>query len=81
MDKHHSLRVAAIALFVANGLGVSSWVAHIPLLKERLELNDQMLGLALLFAGIGALATMWISGWLVSTYYLHNSYNYLLEVR
>lgn len=68
LDKHRSLRVAAIALFVANGLGMSSWVAHIPLLKERLELNDQMLGLALLCAGMGALATMWISGWLMSRY-------------
>lgn len=68
MDKHRSLRVAAVALFVANGLGMSSWVAHIPLLKERLELNDQMLGFALLCAGMGALATMWISGWLMSRY-------------
>jgi MFS family permease len=45
---------------------MSSWIAHIPLLKERLELNDQMLGLALLCAGMGALGTMWISGWLMS---------------
>ena len=45
---------------------MSSWVSHIPLLKERLELNDQMLGFALLCAGMGALGTMWISGWLMS---------------
>ena len=56
------------AVFVANGLGMSSWIAHIPLLKERLELNDQMLGLALLCAGMGALGTMWISGWLMSRF-------------
>jgi MFS family permease len=68
LDKHRSLRVAATALFVANGLGMSSWLSHIPLLKERLELNDQMLGLALLCAGLGALTTMSISGWLMSRY-------------
>jgi MFS family permease len=68
LDEHRSLRIATIALFVANGLGMSSWISHIPLWKERLGLNDQMLGLALLCAGMGALATMWISGWLMSVY-------------
>lgn len=68
MDEHRSLRIATIALFVANGLGMSSWISHIPLWKEHLGLNDQMLGLALLCAGLGALATMWISGWLMSRY-------------
>jgi MFS family permease len=68
LDEHRSLRIATIALFVANGLGMSSWISHIPLWKERLGLNDQMLGLALLCAGMGALATMWISGWLMSIY-------------
>jgi MFS family permease len=68
LDQHRSLRVATVALFVANGLGMSSWVSHIPLLKEHLELNDQLLGLALLCAGMGALATMWVSGWLMSRF-------------
>ena len=68
MDKRRSLRVAVVAVFVANGLGMSSWIAHIPVLKERLELNDQMLGWALLCAGMGALGTMWISGWLMSRF-------------
>jgi MFS family permease len=56
------------AVFVANGLGMSSWIVHIPLVKEHLELNDQMLGLALLCSGLGALGTMWISGWLMSKF-------------
>jgi MFS family permease len=47
---------------------MSSWIVHIPLVKEHLELTDQMLGLALLCSGLGALATMWISGWLMSKY-------------
>jgi MFS family permease len=68
LDKYRSVRVAAVGLFVANGLGMSSWVSHIPLLKERLELNDQMLGFALLCAGMGALITMWLSGWLMSKF-------------
>jgi MFS family permease len=68
MDQNRSLRIAVTALFVSNGLGMSSWIVHIPLVKERLELNDQFLGLALLCAGLGALSTMWISGWLMSKY-------------
>jgi MFS family permease len=68
LDNYRSLRVATVALFVANGLGMSSWIAHIPLLKERLELNDQMLGFALLCAGMGALGTMSVSGWLMSRF-------------
>jgi MFS family permease len=68
LDKYRSVRIATGALFVANGLGMSSWISHIPLLKERLELNDQMLGFALLCAGMGALITMWISGWLMSKF-------------
>jgi MFS family permease len=47
---------------------MSSWVSHIPLLKERLELSDQLLGFALLCAGMGALATMSVSGWLMSRF-------------
>src|SRR5258708_39741250 len=55
MDRNRSLRIAVTGLFVAHGLGMSSWIVHIPLVKERLELNDQFLGLALLCAGLGAL--------------------------
>jgi MFS family permease len=47
---------------------ISSWVVHIPVLKEHLQLNDQMLGFALLGAGLGSLLTMWISGWLMARY-------------
>src|SRR5260221_3644572 len=68
MVRNRSLCIAVTGLFVANGLGMSSWIVHIPLVKERLELNDQFLGLALLCAGLGAFGTMWISGWLMSKY-------------
>jgi MFS family permease len=68
LDQYRSIRVGTVALFVANGLGMSSWIAHIPLLKERLGLNDQLLGLALLCAGMGALGTMSVSGWLMSRF-------------
>ena len=63
-----SLRIAIVLLFASNGLSISSWIVHIPLLKERLGLNDEMLGLALLGAGLGSLSTMWISSWLMSRY-------------
>jgi predicted MFS family arabinose efflux permease len=37
-------------------------------LSLLLQLNDQMLGFALLGAGLGSLLTMWISGWLMARY-------------
>jgi MFS family permease len=67
-NSEHTLRVAIFLLFASNGLTISSWVVHIPLLKEQLQLNDQMLGFALLGAGLGSLLTMWISGWLMARY-------------
>jgi MFS family permease len=67
-NSEHTLRVAIFLLFASNGLTISSWVVHIPVLKEQLQLNDQMLGFALLGAGLGSLLTMWISGWLMARY-------------
>jgi MFS family permease len=67
-NSERTLRVAIFLLFASNGLAISSWVVHIPVLKEQLQLNDQMLGFALLGAGLGSLLTMWVSGWLMARY-------------
>jgi MFS family permease len=67
-NSENTVRVAIFLLFASNGLTISSWVVHIPVLKEQLQLNDQMLGFALLGAGLGSLLTMWISGWLMARY-------------
>jgi MFS family permease len=53
-----SPRVAVTAVFVAHGLLVASWTAHIPHVKAQLGLSDGSLGIALLGAPIGAVIAM-----------------------
>jgi MFS family permease len=47
-----------IAVFFVHGLLFASWTAHIPQLKQHLDLSDGRLGLALLGAPIGSVAAM-----------------------
>ncbi|MEQ9348783.1 MAG: MFS transporter [Thalassospira sp.] len=50
------------AIFFLHGAAFSSWVPHIPLVQERLELGHNDLGGILLAAAIGVLAVMPIAG-------------------
>lgn len=51
-------RAATVASFVGHGLLFASWTAHIPQIKDRLDLTDGALGLALLGAPVGSVAAM-----------------------
>ena len=53
---------AAKALFFVGGFGSASWAPMVPMLKERLALTEDVLGMLLLCVGIGSLATMPFSG-------------------
>ena len=53
---------AAKAFFFIGGFGAATWAPLVPLLRERLQLTDDILGLLLLCVGIGSLLTMPISG-------------------
>ena len=46
--------MAVIAVFFVHGFLFASWTAHIPQLKQHLDLSDGRLGLALLGAPIGS---------------------------
>jgi hypothetical protein len=59
-------RFAVTALFVAHGALIGTWVARIPAIKDDLGLGEGELGLALLFATLGALVGMPLTGWLVA---------------
>ena len=50
------------AIFFLHGAAFSSWVPHIPLVQERLDLGHNDLGGILLAAAIGVLAVMPIAG-------------------
>jgi MFS family permease len=51
-------------IFLLNGLLFGAWAARIPAVKDRLELSDGQLGLALGLVAVGALIAMPVSGWM-----------------
>ena len=57
-------RAAVTTIFLLNGLILGSWAARIPAIKERLDLGEAALGLALGLVAVGALVAMPVSGWL-----------------
>lgn len=68
MSKTNSFNDACIAtrlIFLAFGLGISSWAPMVPFVKSKLGANDAELGLILLIFGIGAIISMPIAGYLV----------------
>ena len=57
-------RAAVTVIFLLNGLLLGSWAARIPAIKERLDLGEAALGLALGLVALGALVAMPVSGWM-----------------
>jgi MFS family permease len=57
-------RRAVTLIFLFNGVLIGSWAARIPAVKERLDLGEAELGLALGLVALGALVAMPVSGWL-----------------
>ena len=57
-----------VALFLAHGLIVSTWVSRIPAVQSVLHLSNGVLGLTLLSSALGAVSTIPVTGWLVSRY-------------
>ena len=53
---------AVRAFFFIGGFGSASWAPLVPLLRERLSIGDDVLGLLLLCVGIGSLVTMPLAG-------------------
>ena len=53
---------AARAFFFIGGFGTATWAPLVPLLRERLMVGDDVLGMLLLCIGDGSLLTMPLSG-------------------
>ncbi|MDJ0754614.1 MAG: MFS transporter [Ardenticatenaceae bacterium] len=62
MNTNQHARKTVLVIFFINGLLLSSWVPHIPLVQERLALGEGVLGLALLAMAGGAIVAMPLSG-------------------
>ena len=55
-------RLATRLAFLVSGFGVASWAPLVPFVKDRLRVNDGILGLLLLFIGLGSIAAMLLTG-------------------
>jgi predicted MFS family arabinose efflux permease len=55
-------QMATRAVFFIGGFGTASWAPLVPLLKERLGIAEDVLGMMLLCIGIGSLLMMPLSG-------------------
>ncbi len=61
-----SARWATGAFFFVFGVFIATWVPHIPLAKERLEVSPGWFGAALLMMGGGGILGMLPVGWLIN---------------
>lgn len=61
-------RFGVALAFAANGLTFGTWAARIPQVRENLGLSDVVLGFALLFAAVGAIAAMPLTGGLIARF-------------
>lgn len=53
---------ATRAIFFVSGFGAASWAPLVPVLRERLAVGDDLLGILLLCIGIGSLVVMPLAG-------------------
>ncbi len=59
-------RRAVLGVFFINGAIIASWVTHNPLLKEKFGLTDAQLGLVLLSAAAGSVASLLLVGGVIA---------------
>jgi len=55
-------RLATRLAFLVAGFGVACWAPLVPFAKQRLGIDDSVLGLLLLCLGVGSIATMLVAG-------------------
>lgn len=61
-------RLALSALFLLNGVGIASWAAHVPFIKQRFGFSDAILGFALLSMSLGSVVTLLGGGQLIARF-------------
>ena len=61
-------RLATRLAFLVAGFGLACWAPLIPLAKQRLMIDDGILGLLLLCLGIGSVVAMLLTGALSARY-------------
>jgi MFS family permease len=66
-------RVAIVAAFLVDGVGIGSWAASVPALRQSLGLTDSALSLGLLAFAAGGIAAMPATGWLLTRVASHRA--------
>jgi len=61
-------RQALLGIFLLNGVGLASWAAHVPTVKQKFALNDAALGGALLAVAVGSVGALLLGGHLVARF-------------
>lgn len=59
-------RIAISVLFLINGFLVGSWAPKIPVLMARLDISESIMGLLILFFGLGSITVMPVFGTLAA---------------
>jgi MFS family permease len=67
-NKAENARWAIFSIFLFHGMIAGSWVPHVPLAKDRLDIGTGLLGLALLAIAGGAVLAMPIAGALINRF-------------
>lgn len=67
-NKRNRIRIAVSLFFFCQGIAFASWASRIPIIKAHLNLSEGQLGTILLMLPVGQLATMALSGKLVTKY-------------
>ncbi|MHA4740101.1 MFS transporter [Dyadobacter sp. MSC1_007] len=67
-DSRKYLRWAVAAFFFVQGLSFAAWASRIPDIKNMLHLTEGGLGTVLLALPLGLMASLPISGWMVTHY-------------
>jgi MFS family permease len=64
-------RLAVALMFLQNGFIVGNWAPKVPEFAARLELQESIIGVMVLFFGLGSMAAMPAVGWWVSRHGSH----------
>ena len=67
-DQARAARRAVLVVFFVSGAVISTWVANVPAVKDRFQLDDAHLGLTLLAISVGSVSSLVLAGGIVGRY-------------
>ena len=73
-------RLAVALLFLENGYLAGNWAPKVPEFAARLELQESVIGIMVLFFGLGSMISMPLVGWWVSRHGSHGLLRVLVLV-